>query len=280
MTDRIPNVLSIAGSDPSGGAGIQADLKTFAALGVYGCAAITALTAQNTVAVSSVFAVPPAFLRDQLETLFADVRVDAVKIGMLGSRDAVRVVAGALRNHTPPFIVLDPVLRASTGASLLDGDALEMVRVDLMPLATVITPNVHEAAAIIGMTPARTVADARHAAERLVAGGARAALVTGGHLGDGEVSVDVLHDGRDIHEFAVHRIESPNTHGSGCTLSSAIAALLAMGRDLPAACREAQQFVARAIADAGDLRVGYGAGPVHQLGALWKHEKVGLTARS
>ncbi len=279
MNGIIPNVLSIAGSDPSGGAGIQADLKTFSALGAYGCAAIAALTAQNTVGVTRVLALPPAFLRDQLDTLFSDVRVHAVKVGMLGSRDAVLVVANAMRDHAPALIVVDPVLRASTGASLLDADALEALREELMPLATVITPNIDEAGILLGNPSARCLADARAAAEQLVARGARAALVTGGHLASGEVSVDVLCDGSDIHEFAVPRIESNNTHGTGCTLSSAIAVLLATGCTLPQACRDAQQFVARAIAGATDLRVGQGAGPVHQLSALWADAALGRLAR-
>jgi hydroxymethylpyrimidine/phosphomethylpyrimidine kinase len=269
MSGEVRNVLSIAGSDPSGGAGIQADLKTFAALGVYGCAVITALTAQNTVEVSAVLPVPADFLRRQLETVFSDVRVDAVKIGMLGSVDAVRTVIAALRAYRPAFVVVDPVLRASTGARLLDADALDALRDELFPLATVVTPNAVEVGALLGIEAPRSIAEAREAAGSLTARGVRAALVTGGHLADADVSVDVLHDGREIRELRVSRIHSARTHGTGCTLSSAIAALLARGHGLPQACAEAQQFVAASITRGADLRVGRGVGPVHQLGALW-----------
>ena len=188
------------------------------------------------------------------------------------------VGADVMRDHAPAFIVVDPVLRASTGASLLEVDALRALREELIPLATVITPNVSEAGTLLGDSPARSLAEARAAAERLVAGGARAALVTGGHLSDGDASVDVLCDGSEIHEFSVSRIASNNTHGSGCTLSSAIAVLLATGCTLPQACRDAQRFVARAIAGGADLRVGEGAGPVHQFSALWADAAFGRTA--
>jgi hydroxymethylpyrimidine/phosphomethylpyrimidine kinase len=269
MSGEVRNVLSIAGSDPSGGAGIQADLKTFAALGVYGCAVLATLTAQNTVEVSAVFPVPADFLRRQLEALFSDVRVDAVKIGMLGSVDAVRTVVAALRAYRPAFVVLDPVLRATTGARLLDMDALDALRDELCPLATVITPNAVEVGALLGIEAPRSIAEAREAAGSLTARGVTAALVTGGHLADADVSVDVLHDGREIREFRVSRAHSDCTHGTGCTLSSAIAALLARGHGLPQACAEAQEFVAASITRGADLQVGRGVGPVHQLGALW-----------
>lgn len=266
---RTVNVLSIAGSDPSGGAGIQADLKTFAALGVYGCAALTALTAQNTVEVSGVFPVPADFLRQQLEAVFTDIRVDAVKIGMLGTADAVLTVAAVLRDYRPPYVVLDPVLRATTGACLLDADAMDALRGELLPLVTISTPNAEEAGALLGIAPPRSLAAAREAAAMLVMRGAAAALVTGGHLADAEFCVDVLHDGRMLWEFPVPRVPGGPTHGTGCTLSAAIAALLARGRGLQQACAEAQQFVATSIARSADLRVGCGVRPVHQLGDLW-----------
>jgi hydroxymethylpyrimidine/phosphomethylpyrimidine kinase len=269
MSDEIRNVLSIAGSDPSGGAGIQADLKTFAALGVYGCAALTALTAQNTVEVSALFAVPPAFLCRQLDAVFTDIRVDAVKIGMLGSVGAVRTVAAALRVYRPPVVVLDPVSRATTGARLMDADALGALRDELLPLVTVVTPNADEAGALLGIAAPRSVAEAREAARLLTVRGVAAALVTGGHLADADVSVDVLYDGREIREHRVSRVHSAHTHGTGCTLSSAVAALLARRYGLPQACAEAQQFVAASIARGADLRVGRGRGPVHQFGELW-----------
>ncbi len=264
------NVLSIAGSDTGGGAGIQADLKTFAALGVYGCTALTALTAQNTVAVRDVFPVPAEFVRRQLEAVFADIRVDAVKIGMLGTVDVVRTVADILRSHRPRFIVLDPVLRASTGARLMDADAVQAVRDELLPLVTVITPNAAEAGALLGTASPRSPAEARDAAAELVRRGARAVVITGGHLADAEVCVDVLYDGVTFRELRVTRVAGASTHGTGCTYSSAVAALLAQGRDLPQACADAQRFVANSIAHGAKLRVGQGAGPVHQFGELWE----------
>jgi hydroxymethylpyrimidine/phosphomethylpyrimidine kinase len=271
MSQAVPNVLSIAGSDPSGGAGVQADLRTFAALGVYGCAALTALTAQNTMGVSATHMVPASFLRRQLDAVFADVRVDAVKIGMLGTADAVVAVADVLRTHRPPLVVLDPVLRASTGAPLLDEGGMRALREELLPLVTVVTPNADEAGRLLRRPAPRSVPEARAAATLLVARGGRAAVVTGGHMPDLHLSVDVLHDGQDVHECRVPRVVGTGTHGSGCTFSSAIAALLALGLPLPRACREAQRFVAEAIARASELNVGRGAGPVHQLGALWTH---------
>jgi len=268
---RTPNVLSIAGSDPSGGAGIQADLKTFSALGVYGMAVPTALTAQNTLAVSAIYDVGATAVRTQLEAVFADIRVDAVKIGMLGSAAVARTVADVLRDVAPPFVVLDPVLRASTGRDLLDGDALAVVLDELMPLATVITPNAAEAALLLGEQTTRvsTPAAARDAARALVARGARAALVTGGHLESADEVVDVLHDGTSVTEFRIARERGSGTHGTGCTLSSAIAAWLARGATLSDACEAAQRFVAAAIAHAAELDAGQGSGPVNPLGELW-----------
>ena len=266
----VPNVLSIAGSDPSGGAGIQADLKTFAALRVYGCAVITALTAQNTVGIPAVFPVPADFVRRQLDVLFADVTIHAVKIGMLGTAAVIREVADALRTHRPHVVVLDPVLRASTGAPLLDADALGALLDALLPLASVVTPNAQEVGMLLGSTPPRTPAEARTAARALRVRGARAVLVTGGHVGNDAACVDVLDDGASMREFSVPRITGPaSTHGTGCTLSSAIAALMARGARLPQACAEAQAFVAASIGQGASLRVGHGVGPVHQLGDLW-----------
>ena len=269
MNSLVPNVLSIAGSDPSGGAGIQADLKTFAALGVFGCAAITALTAQNTVRVSGVLAVPADFLRAQLESVFTDIDIAAVKIGMLGNADAVHVVAEALRRHRPPFVVLDPVFHASTGASLLDSTALEALWNELLPLVSVVTPNAFEAGALLGIGAPRSVGDAAAAAERIVARGVRAALVTGGHLERRDICIDVLHDGNAVAEFRVPRVEAAGTHGTGCVLSSAIAAFVANGMSLHAACASAQRVAAESVARSVELRVGHGVGPVHPLGALW-----------
>ncbi len=265
-----PNVLSIGGSDPSGGAGIQADLKTFAALGVYGCAVPAVLTAQNTVEVSAVLPVPAEFVRRQLDALFSDVRVAAVKIGMLGTARNVRAVAAALREYAPPFVVLDPVLRASTGGRLAVAGLARVLHKELRSVATVVTPNAEEAGALLGSAPPRTVREARRAAQGLVAAGWRAALVTGGHLDSGESVVDLLYNGRRMRELRGPRVAGSGAHGTGCTLSSAIASLLAQGRGLAVACAEARAFVAESIARSEELRVGRGVAPAHPLGALWE----------
>jgi hydroxymethylpyrimidine/phosphomethylpyrimidine kinase len=275
MSGRVPNVLSIGGSDPSGGAGIQADLKTFAALGVYGCAAVTALTAQNTLGVSAILATPTDFLRQQIDAVFSDVRIDAVKIGMLGSADAVRTVAASLREHRPPCVVLDPVARSSTGASLLDADAVGALRDELLPVVTLVAPNAAEAGVLLGRAAPRTIAEARDAAAVLAAIGPAAALVTGGHLEALDVCTDVLHHEASTWELHVPRVMSSGTHGTGCTLSSAIAALLASGHDLHAACGGAQRFVAAAIRASAELRVGRGVTPLHQAGVAARDKTPG-----
>jgi hydroxymethylpyrimidine/phosphomethylpyrimidine kinase len=262
MTGSVPNVLSIAGSDPSGGAGLQGDLRTFAALGVYGCAVPTALTAQNTLRVHDVLALPPSFVARQLETLLDDVDVSAVKIGMLGDAGVVRAVAGVLRRYTPPNVVLDPILQASAGGALLDNEGLDVLRDELLPLVDLITPNAPEAGKLLGTDAPRSPEEATVAARRLVALGARSALVTGGHLRDMTVCVDVLATRHALHEVRTPRVLRGGAHGTGCALSSSIAVLLALGRALPAACAEAQEIVARAIRDARELSVGRGSPPV------------------
>jgi len=297
-TPLVRNVLSIAGSDPSGGAGIQADLKTFAALGVYGAAAITALAAQNTRHVTRVFPVPYDIVAAQLDALFSDVRIDAVKIGMLGSVETVHVVAAALREYRPPFVVLDPVMRASTGSLLLDHSALSTLVDTLLPLVTVVTPNLAEAVTLLGVAMSggdtsgvaipggailggaipdaalpRTIDDA-HAVAAALTRYAPAVLVTGGHGADARYCIDVLHDQSNTQEFRVARRPEQTMHGTGCVLSSAIAALLAQGMALRLACERAQRFVASAIAYGPLLSVGHGAGPVHALGELWERRDV------
>lgn len=244
---------------------MQADLKTFTAFGVYGCAVPAALTAQNTTAVTSTFAVPAEFLEQQIDTLFADVAIDAVKIGMLGSLDAIRTVSAALRRHRPRFVVLDTVFRATTGSLLIDPRALDAFREGLLPLATVVTPNAREAAVLLDCAAPRTVKAATTCARDLVARGARAALVTGGHLPLKSESVDVLFDGAQVSEFRIARVPGPSRHGTGCALSSAIAARLALGDTLTQACERAQAFVAQAIAASDALRVGKGAPPVNHI---------------
>lgn len=269
MSDTIPNVLTIAGSDPSGGAGLQGDLKTFAALRVNGCAVPTALTAQNTLGVFDVMPVPAAFVVRQLDVLFDDVEIHAVKIGMLGDASVVRAVCDVLRRHRPPYIVLDPVLRASAGGALLDEAGLTLMREQLLPLVTVVTPNIYEAGALLGVPAPTTESEAEAAARQLCELGAGAALVTGGHLPNGLECSDVLRADDVTHVFRTARVAGA-AHGTGCALSAAIAALLAKGRPLAAACAEAQIFVAGAVRAGVTLNAGRGVGPVHPLHELWR----------
>ncbi len=264
----IVNVLSIAGSDPSGGAGIQADLKTFSALGCYGMAALTALTVQNTRGVSGVHVPPAEFVGAQVAAVFADVEVAAVKIGMLATGEIARAVAAELASHPEVPVVLDPVLVATSGDSLGTPDVVAAMRRDLLPRATVITPNLPEAARLAEEEMPRDEAGMRRLAERLCVLGARAALVKGGHL-TGADSVDFLFDGDRHHVFRARRIETRNTHGTGCTLSSAIAAFLARGRTLPEAVAAAKDYLTGALVASDMLDVGGGHGPVHHFHALW-----------
>lgn len=266
---HLPTVLSIAGSDPSGGAGIQGDLKTFAAFRVHGCAVVTALTAQNTRGVVDVWPVPADVVSQQLTTLLDDVEVHAVKIGMLGNASIIRAVAAVLRGVPSVPIVLDPVLRASAGGTLLEPSAVSALLDDLMPLATLVTPNATEAGILAGETAPTSTEDAARVAQRLLARGAVAVLVTGGHLNAGATAVDVLATPHAVETFSVARIAGDGAHGSGCALSSSIAALLARGYGVSLACAEAQQFVARAILEGQQMGVGHGVQPVHSLGAMW-----------
>ena len=261
----IANVLSIAGSDPSGGAGIQADLKTFAAMGCYGMAALTALTAQNTQGVSAVHVPPAAFLTAQLDAIFADIRVDAVKIGMLATGEIVRAVAVSLARHGAKNIVLDPVLVATSGDSLGAPDVVEALLEHLLPLAAVITPNLPEAARLAGVPLPGSVEDMVLAGEKLVALGAKAVLVKGGHLGDA-MARDVLVTAAGHRVYEAPRIKTNNTHGTGCTLSSAIAAALAQGDGLELAVERAKVFLTGALKAGGMLSVGKGHGPVWHCG--------------
>lgn len=258
---RTPNVLSIAGSDPSGGAGVQADLKTIGALGGYGMAAITALTAQNTRGVSAVHVPPAAFLVAQIDAVFADIRVDAVKIGMLADAAIAVAVAERLAAHGAPNIVLDPVLVATSGDDLGAPGVVEAMRAHLMPAARLVTPNLPEAARLADRPVATTLDAMRETARALVEAGARAVLVKGGHLA-GPEAIDVLFDGKTMQVFAAPRIDTPNTHGTGCTLSSAIATVLAEGADLPTAIHRAKTYLTDALRHAGELAVGAGHGPV------------------
>lgn len=259
---RYARVLTIAGSDSGGGAGIQADLKTFAALGCYGMTAITALTAQNTVGVQGIHAVPPAFLRSQLQSVVEDIGVDAVKIGMLHEPGVVEVVAWAIQHYQLQRVVLDPVMVATSGDRLI-ADATVRVLVDqLFPLATVITPNLDEASLLLGR-PIAAVSDLSGAAQALLSQGARAVLLKGGHL-PGDQVVDVLaRPGHVDVVLASSRMASRNTHGTGCTLSSAIAAHLALGEPLERAVRAAREYILGAIQAGAGVQVGHGHGPLN-----------------
>ena len=266
MTTAI--AVTIAGSDSSGGAGIQADLKTFSALGVYGASVIAALTAQNTKGVSAVLDVPPAFVTAQMDAVFSDLTVGAVKIGMLGNAAVVAAVAAGLARHSHIPVVLDPVMVATSGERLLTPDAVEALREKLVPLALVVTPNLPEAAALVDAPQAATEDEMVRQAERLLASGAKAVLMKGGH-GKGAQSADLLVTATATVRFAAARIATGNTHGTGCTLAAAIAAGLAKGEDLSAAVRAAKDYVTAAIAAADRLGVGHGRGPVHHFHRWW-----------
>ena len=260
---RVPVVLSVAGSDPSGGAGVQADLKTATALGVYAGAVLTALTAQNTTGVQGIHAVPAAFVRDQLDSVLSDLDVRVVKIGMLGTPDVARVVADALRRHAVAHVVLDPVMVASSGDRLVPEETVRVVVDELLPLATLVTPNVPEAELLTGATVA-AVAGLERAGRLLVDAGAGAALVKGGHLA-GPRSVDVLVGADGTTRLEAPRVETPHTHGTGCTLSSAVAAFLVRGAPLPDAVARAKDYLVAALASGSRREVGSGHGPVDHL---------------
>ena len=273
-----PVVLSIAGSDPSGGAGIQGDLKTFSALGGYGCAVITALTAQSTLGVTGVFAVPAAFVTRQLDTLFADVAIDAVKVGMIADADIARAVAEAMRTYRPPLLVVDPVMVATSGDRLLAPEAEEVLRDQLIPLADIITPNLDEAASLLGRPRAQSAEQARAQTLSLQALGAARVLVKGGHLLGAEAT-DFLADLNGIvHEVSAPRLDTMNTHGTGCTLSSAIAVLRPAAPNWLTAVIQAKAYLTASLQAADRLMIGgtgasgnryTGHGPVHHFSQIW-----------
>lgn len=263
-----PNVLSIAGMDPSGGAGILADCKTFAALRCYGAAVVTALTAQNTQGVAGIQLVPAAFVAAQLDALIADIAIAAVKIGVLGSADIVAAVAQRLAKHPEIPVVLDPVWAASSGDPLAIGDVAAAMLADLAPVVTLVTPNLAEAARLAAAPLPATLAGMHKLAEQLVLRGFKSVLVTGGHV-EGATANDVFFDGVTQHTFSAPRIATRNTHGTGCTLSAAIAAHLAHGLDLGAAIEAAKAYVSGALAAADGLDVGRGPGPLHHFHRLW-----------
>jgi hydroxymethylpyrimidine/phosphomethylpyrimidine kinase len=261
---RIPKALTIAGSDSGGGAGIQADLKTFSAFRVFGMSVLTAITAQNSVGVQGVENLPPAFVARQIESVLSDFGTDAAKTGMLSTAAIVRAVAGALRKHSVERLVVDPVMIAKSGDPLLQPDAREALISEILPLALVVTPNLHEAAVLAGI-PVTSREEMEEAARRIHRLGPRNALVKGGHL-KGE-ALDLLYDGQGFTPFSAPRIDSTNTHGTGCTYSAAIAAGLAQGRSLVAAVGDAKAYVTRAIREG--FTAGRGVGVLRHFLTEW-----------
>jgi hydroxymethylpyrimidine/phosphomethylpyrimidine kinase len=263
-----PIAVTIAGSDSSGGAGIQADLKTFAALGVYGASVITALTAQNTKGVTAIQDLPAQFISAQIDAVFSDLAVGAVKIGMLSQPAAIEAVAAGLDRWRQRQVVLDPVMIATSGDPLLAPQAIDLLKRELIPRALIVTPNLPEAAALLDSPIAQSEGAMRAQAERILAFGAPVVLIKGGH-GEGAESVDLLVEATSVTRLAAPRVATENTHGTGCTLSSAIAAGLAKGMALGAAVEEAKAYVSDSLAAADRLGVGNGHGPVHHFNAWW-----------
>ena len=266
---RYTRVLTIAGSDSGGGAGIQADLKTFSALGCYGMSVVTALTAQNTTGVTGIYAVPPDFVVQQMTAVFSDIGTDAVKIGMLYSAELIQAVSDGLRRHEASNIVLDPVMVAQSGDKLLQDAAIAALKNHLLPLATVLTPNLPEAAVLLGQE-VNGLDAMQAAAKNLAAFGSRSVLLKGGHT-HGDDSSDVLYIAED--DLCVvlgdRRVRTANTHGTGCTLSSAIAAYLAKGEAIAPAIRKAKTYIGEAIRAGARCRLGHGSGPVHHFFNFW-----------
>jgi hydroxymethylpyrimidine/phosphomethylpyrimidine kinase len=261
-TMTIPIALTIAGSDSSGGAGIQADLKTFAAFGVYGASVITALTAQNTKGVAGIHRVPADFVAAQIDAVFSDLDVGAVKIGMVAQLATIDAIVAGLARWPPRPVVLDPVMVATSGDRLLAADAVDALRTLLIPRAALITPNLLEAAALLDEPMASSEADIANQGQRLLAMGCRAVLIKGGH-GQGTESIDCLISSNGVIALAAPRVATKNTHGTGCSLSSAIAAGLAKGDEMETAVCNAKAWISAAIAAADRLGVGHGNGPIH-----------------
>ncbi len=265
-----PIALTIAGSDSGGGAGIQADLKTFSALGTYGCSVITALTAQNTQGVQGIYDISPAFIRQQLDSVFTDLPITAAKVGMLSQPEVITTVVQALDDYPLAHLVVDPVMVATSGDVLLQQSAIDRLRDTLIPKATLITPNLPEAAVLLECPKPDSLPAMIAMMEPLLALGAGAVLLKGGHLtSDNGSAVDLFHDGRTVHQLESRWIDTRNTHGTGCTLSSAVTAWLAQGYPLPEAVEQAKKYIAEAIAHADQLHIGSGHGPVHHYYQHW-----------
>lgn len=262
--------LTIAGSDSGGGAGIQADLKTFSALGVYGMSVLTAITAQNTVGVQGVFELPPDFVALQIDSVMSDIGADVVKTGMIANAAIIEVIADRLRHWGVENLVIDPVMVAKSGDPLLRPEARDALIGHLLPLARVVTPNLHEARVLTGLD-IRTLDDMRQAAVAIHKMGPRNVVVKGGHLETSVESIDVLFDGREFYEFGAPRVETGNTHGTGCTFASAIAACLAKGQGVPEAVRAAKDYLTGALRSAANWHLGNGHGPVDH---FWKFQQV------
>jgi hydroxymethylpyrimidine/phosphomethylpyrimidine kinase len=265
-TSRYPRLLTIAGSDSGGGAGIQADLKTFSALGCYGMSAITALTAQNTTGVRAIHAIPPQMLRDQIDAVIEDIGVDAVKIGMLHAPEIVQVVADAIDRHQLRQVILDPVMIATSGAVLIENEAVQALVQQLFPRVHLITPNLDEAGFLVGHT-LKNESDMESASDQLLGLGARAVLIKGGHLSGDTVADLFVNSQGQKWWLRAPRIHSPNTHGTGCTLSSAIAAYLALGDPIEQAIEKSHAYIRQALQAGAHVRTGSGSGPLNHISA-------------
>ena len=276
ITDKTlstPIALTIAGSDSGGGAGIQADLKTFSALGAYGCSVITALTAQNTRGVQGIFDVDPTFIHQQLDSVLSDLDVKAVKVGMLSQPEVIETVAERIKHYQVKRLVVDPVMVATSGDVLLQREAIKTLKEVLIPKASLITPNLPEAAVLLDQDKPENTQQMLDMIEPLLELGAKAVLLKGGHLTGSQVeggkAVDFYHDGQSLHRLESPWTETGNTHGTGCTLSSAITALLAQGFSMSEAVQGGKEYIAAAIAKADELNIGQGHGPVHHFYRNW-----------
>ncbi|WP_067583548.1 bifunctional hydroxymethylpyrimidine kinase/phosphomethylpyrimidine kinase [Endozoicomonas ascidiicola] len=271
-----PIALTIAGSDSGGGAGIQADLKAFSALGAYGCSVITALTAQNTLGVQGIFDVTPVFVRQQLDSVLSDLPVSAVKVGMLSQPEVIDAVAQAITDYSIQHLVVDPVMVATSGDVLLQESAIATLKSKLIPKASLITPNLPEAAVLLNCPRPESIDDMKAMVEPLMNLGASAVLLKGGHLiGSEGKAIDLFHDGKELHALESAWIDTRNTHGTGCTLSSAITALLAKGFSLTDAVYKGKEYISEAIAHADKLHISgkpeEGHGPVHHFYRIWQN---------
>ncbi|PST97838.1 bifunctional hydroxymethylpyrimidine kinase/phosphomethylpyrimidine kinase [Photobacterium aquimaris] len=270
-TTTTPIVLTIAGSDSGGGAGIQADIKAISATGSYACSVITAITAQNTQGVNGILPIPLKMVEQQLDAIFSDLNVQAVKIGMLADSDIIQLVAAKIRHYQPPFLVIDPVMVATSGDVLLQQQAITTLKTELLPLADIITPNLPEAAALTGLDIPQSMADMQAMISALRNINPHAVLLKGGHLEQSRDSTDLLILATDVIELTTPRINTHNTHGTGCTLSAAIASYLAQGNDLTTATSLAKRYITAAITAADELKIGHGHGPVNHFFAGHHH---------